>query len=799
MRVMIPTDPYAAADTRNWNQRGQWPCRWVACPDAPAPPFVTAYRRRFTLDGDDSIVVHVTADERYELFLDGERVGRGSERGDGDHWFFETYNLPMKAGDHVLVARVWSVGPHRPYAQMTVRPGFLLSPEKEPFIQLLGTGVAPWECKVLPGYEFTPSLAAWGTGLKLAIHGDAFAWGHERGDGDAWTPVTALKPGANARSRNETEDEPLLLPATLPAMMDEVRHVGWARHVTEHAGETTHATPFRPEDNLPDEQEEWQEFLKGEKAITIPPHTRRRVLVDLEQYYCAYPELVTTGGAGSMVRVHWQEALFNEAQGHTKGNRDVVEDKYFTTIWSGVDGIGDAFYPGGGAHRRFTTLWWEAGRYLEFLVATADQSLTLERFALRETRYPWEREDAFEASEPRIADTLPIMARTLHMCSHETYMDCPYYEQLMYIGDTRLQALITYATRRDDRLPRKALTMFDASRDGSGLTESRYPSRMRQVIPTFSLWWIGMLRDYALWRGDLPFLRERMIGARAVLDAYRSQVGSDGLLVSPEGWNFTDWLSEWPDGEPPGAKAGGKSGVLQWQLVGALRQAADLEGWLDEPELAQRHTLLAEKLARAADAYWDDKRGLYADDSAHTRFSEHAQCLALLSGLLPKEREARVLNSLFTDPNLARATIYFSHYLFEVYNRSHRADLLLKKLELWYDQKANGLRTTVEMPEPTRSDCHAWGAHPLYHCHATLLGVRPGAPGFTKVIVEPNLGPLTWAKGRIPHPKGDLLVNVKRDGERLSAEVTLPAGVTGEFRCNGNVTALKPGPQTVEG
>ncbi|MGK4456111.1 hypothetical protein, partial [Klebsiella pneumoniae] len=69
----------------------------------------------------------------------------------------------------------------------------------------------------------------------------------------------------------------------------------------------------------------------------------------------------------------------------------------------------------------------------------------------------------FRSDDDRIANLMPLMDRVLQMCAHETYFDCPFYEQLMYIGDTRLETLATYVSTDDDRLPRKALRMFAAS------------------------------------------------------------------------------------------------------------------------------------------------------------------------------------------------------------------------------------------------------------------------------------------------------------------------------------------------
>ena len=82
---------------------------------------------------------------------------------------------------------------------------------------------------------------------------------------------------------------------------------------------------------------------------------------------------------------------------------------------------------------------------------------------------------------------------------------------------------------------------------------------------------------------------------------------------------------------------------------------------------------------------------------------------------------------------------------------------------------AMGLTTTPEQPEPTRSDSHAWAAHPNYGLLATVLGVRPAAPGFRRVRVAPHLGTLRHAEGTGPHPDGTIDV-------RVGESVALPLG-----------------------
>ena len=82
MRTLIRQTPFRNTDTF-WGERGRFPADWISHPDATprgsddtARPIVMAFRRRFRIDQARTIRVHVTADERYELWLDGARIGR---------------------------------------------------------------------------------------------------------------------------------------------------------------------------------------------------------------------------------------------------------------------------------------------------------------------------------------------------------------------------------------------------------------------------------------------------------------------------------------------------------------------------------------------------------------------------------------------------------------------------------------------------------------------------------------------------------------------------------------------------
>ncbi|MBC7785276.1 MAG: alpha-L-rhamnosidase [Burkholderiales bacterium] len=799
-RVLLDRDPLLEP-TRYRFMDAPWPVSWIGPVQFDADGAgVWAFRCKFNHSGE-TLRVHVSADQRYHLYLDGRRVGRGPERGDLRHWMYNSYDLDVTAGAHTLVAIVWWCSPTSPtpppWAQQTQRPGFLLMAEGDKAPEI-STGHGHWDFRAVTGVGFDPvpsiNWFADAIGWRVKVDGQAYPWGIERGECDGWQPARVLHAAAVASVVWESHPYWLLRPALLPEMR-EARFAGArVRHIEEVPDADTILVPVNAQHHIAAEEAGWTELLRDHRALELPPHTRRRVVVDFQTYLCGYTGLTTSGGAGATVRVRWAESLFihdaskqkTPAQATQKGNRSEITGRHFT-------GFCDTFTTDGGAARAFESLWWKSGRYVEIYVETHSEPLTIDALAFTETAYPYDFTAKFNSSDPRLENVIPIALHTLKMCSHETSTDCPYYEQLNYTGDTRLQSLVAMTCSRDDRLVRKSILLFDWSRTGDTWTSGRYPTRSVQTIPTFAMWWVAMVYDYAMYRGDLLFLRQVMPGVRAVIERWRQQIDETGLLKLPAGWNFVDWVKGWQAGmSNPVPDVG--CGITQWQFVYTLMLAAELEGIVNEPLLAQRHVQTAAALAATAErTFCVPERGLFADDPAHIRFSEHAQVLALISGQLSTSIAAAVANGLLTDGGLARTSIYFSHYTFEALAKIGRIDVLINRMNLWFEHERMGLFTLLEEPEPSRSDCHAWGAHPVFHYFASILGIRPAAPAFTKVMITPKLGPLEWAAGEMIHPLGSIRTKFERHGESVSGEIELPPGVTGELVLPDQRVALTPG------
>lgn len=313
MRKLIDANPFAGERP---DRHKHWPINWIGeLQPFDGTPRITAFRKRFEVPAQASARIHVSADERYELYLDGMRIGRGPERGDRSNWFFETYDLQLAAGRHTLVALTWWLGSDAPFAQMTVRHGLLVAAE-DSFREALTTGAAAWECKRLSGYSMLPTGQAWGCGAKLRIDGARYDWGWERGAGRGWKPVIPIGPAITLATGDEARIW-RLRPALLPAMTEEpvraakIRLVSDAVEFPFHDDEYKPQPPVRSSDNLVGEFEPWNRVLDGNATVGIGPHTCRRILIDLDNYYCARPQLVVSGGRGALIRVSWAESLYD--------------------------------------------------------------------------------------------------------------------------------------------------------------------------------------------------------------------------------------------------------------------------------------------------------------------------------------------------------------------------------------------------------------------------------------------------------------------------------------------------------
>lgn len=763
------------------------PAQWITCPGAPAKDLAMLhFRKELELEKvPEHLLVDVSADNRFLLMVNQKRVGSGPARGDLAHWRYEVFDLApfLHAGKNILAATVWNLGTFTPVAQISYRTGFLVRGESS--LEQIANTNDSWWAEQEPGFQVAAVSMGELRGYFAAdpiekIDGRLYDWTWDApvSASTRWQKAQQLGP-ASDRELGDTPNNWQLVRDQLPAM--EWREMPGGR-VARSSGLATSAGGGFPD-----------------APLTIPQNQKVTLLLDNAALTTAFTNLLVSGGKDATIRVTYAEAL-KDAKGE-KGNRNEIAGKQ-------IIGVFDEYIADGAENRTLSSLVWRTWRYLQLDIETHNQPLQLLRFTSSFTAFPFQQRARFVSNDPALSSIWDVGWRTARLDAHETYMDTPYWEQLQYVGDTRIQVLVSYVVAGDDRLPRQAIEAFDDSRIPDGITLSRYPTYHFQAIPPFSLLWVGMLHDFAMYRSDPAFVRAHLPGTRTVLDWFARHQQESGLLGHMPWWNYIDWADTFLGGVPPQDESGASVPVTL-QFVMALREAAALESAYGNKHRAEQYLLVATKASQGVQRLcWNEKFGLMADTPTQKLYSQHSNLLAVLLDIIPAQRQREVMTKILSVsdpvfkapaavPPMEKASYYYRFYLARALEHAGMSDRYLELLGPWKEMLALGLTTWAETPEPTRSDSHAWSAHPNYDLLTIVAGVHPAAFGFGKVVIEPHLGDLQNVTATFPWKDSDIQLDYKLDHGSWTMRVNLPPGLPGDFVWQGKHYPLHAGSQVL--
>jgi len=755
----------------------EWNAYWIVAPNTPGTGYgVYHFRKTINLTVKrPAFPIRVSADNRYKLYVNGTLVSSGPARGDTYYWNYETVDIApyLTIGKNVIAATVWNDGPDRPEAQISLRTAFIVQGDS-PAEETLNTDTS-WKC--IRDTAYTPNTWIGYDTYYVAGPGEIIDMKHTvKGftdinfDDSKW-------PGAEELDHGKPKGKPdsfgwMLVPSQLPQMERTLQRILVLRKAD---GITVPSS-----------------FPATKTAITIPANTTVTLLLDQTYLTSAYVTFNFSKGKDAGISISYAESLFDNIKkyGTRKSNRNDVDGKDFA-------GRKDSLVSDGTAGQSFNSLYWRTYRYVQVRVQTKNDPLTIDDIYGTFTGYPFKNNAVFNTDNAEIKKILDIGWRTARLDAMETYMDCPYYEQLQYIGDTRIQAMVSYYNSGDDRLARNAINLMDHSRIAEGVTLSRHPSFSPQIIPTFSLWYIGMLHDYWMYRPDTNFVKSKLMAERSILDFFSKYQQADGSLKNTPYWTFVDWADgkNWDAGMPPKGSKGGSS-ILDMQLLYAYQQAAEMEGKMGIPAYVILYAKKAAQLKQTIQAkYWDDVKKIYADTEDKNQYSQHANSLAILTGLVKPEQMASVAKTMLTDTALTQCTIYFKYYLHQALVKAGLGNDYISWLGIWRDNIKMGLTTWAEISDlqNNRSDCHAWGSSPNIEFYRTVLGIDSYAPGFSKIKIEPHLGTLINVSGEIPHPNGKVAVAYSLSGAKWKINISLPPNTSGVLVWNDKKYVLKAG------
>ena len=749
-----------------------WRARWITHPTANTQGYaVFLFRKDFELlTVPDSFFVYVSADNKFNLYVNGERISDGPVRSDLNHWGYETINIApyLKEGKNTIGAHVVNFGIYRHAAQFTFQTAFILQGLS---IDVFDIDTKPnngWKVTQDFGYSYTPFVSDSVGGYYAAgpgdiFHADLHPWGWNQpifeSDSTWVDPIPAMVEFAVGRGFLYGSTW-FLVPRTIPRMKTERQRL---KKVVRSQGI----------------QIVTEEISSKKLQLTIPRQTKASILLDNEVHTIGFPELYFSDGKGAKIKITYSEALFYKSStsysahgGFKKGNRNLDwNDKE-------IRGYYDIVFPDGGKNRVYRPQAMRTYRFIQLDIETDDESLIIDDYYGMFTAYPFEQVNHFECDDENLMKIADIAWRTLQNSSTDGYID-PYYEQLQYIGDSRIESLASIYSTNDDRLMKNAIAQFDASRLDIGLTCSRYPSYIVQIIPTYSLLWISMVNDYYMYRNDPEFVKSMLPGILSILSYFTDKIDDTGMLSHLEWWNFTDWAVGFDNGIPPGADDG-HSACVSLQYVYAIQKALPIIKKFGRASDYNYYENIATHMRESVMKHcYDHAKNMFAERPEKDIYSQHTNIFAILTYTAPDEK--KLMQAILNDSALIQSTVYFKFYLARALQTVGMAEKYQSLLSPWHYMIKEGMTTFGETDKDPRSDCHGWSASPLFELYHTIAGIQPMEPGFQKVLIEPQLGHLNYIKVKFALPSGHkIFIDLHKDIQdkvHLKGAINIPPGV----------------------
>ena len=627
--------------------------------------------------------VEVTGRSQFKLFVNGESMLFGPCRSDRDTVYYDTVDIApwLRAGENRVVMQVFSYPEHvGRFDTDRQGPNYCFGDDGGPAVSLEGEigdrdprDPENWRVWLDRGQGFN--------GANVFLLG-----ANEVVDGAGTL--------ANPFLRDAWTEEGLLKAVS-------VQSVSYNPY-GEREGKVFRPRPipllYRKERRFPD----WE-------ARAVPPRAKESFVLDAGELTTAYFRIGFAGGAGARVRMTYAESYYRrDAEGKVyKGVRD--DPSGF------IDGVYDEYTVGGDTVYepfRFRTF-----RFVRIDVETKDEALTILPQPYVETAYPLVNSKKPVFADPKREKLYDVAFRTLQLCMHDTYEDCPYYEQLMYACDTRVEILFTYAATDDLEMPRQAIRLFASSLQNNGFTQARFPSRLDQIIPAFSLYFVLMLEDYVDHTGDLSFVEPYIPVAERIAENFLRKRCASGLLAPQGYWDYFDWTQRWAEnGEAntPTAVLDGESALQNLFYVYACQSLCRLLPRFHRGDLAAHYaSVCAELLETVRRTCYDPARGLFREGPRTEEYTQHTQVFAVLTGLASGEEAARIMRRALEDPELIPCSFTQQYYLFRALEKTGQYARTEPLWDAW--QRFIDLHCTTfpETPFDPRSDCHAWSALPL--------------------------------------------------------------------------------------
>jgi len=449
-------------------------------------------------------------------------------------------------------------------------------------------------------------------------------------------------------------------------------------------------------------------------------------------------------------------------------------------------------------YNKFVSLMRRSGRYIFIILRNQTKPVFIKKFQLIESTYPVNQAGSFSCSDIRLDKIWEISTRTLKLCMEDSLTDCPLYEKTLWVGDARNESLFAYTVFGAPDLARRCISIAAQSLERYPMVGAQVPSSWDMLIPAWGFLWGISVWEYYWYSGDEKFLHKIWPAVVKNIKGAAKDINSDGLFSGPY-WNFFDW-----------SNIDERKTVLHNSmiLVGAINAAINCGQVLGDKKRITWLKELRQKLCKAINRLWDDKKKAYPDsihdDGTISKSTcQHTSFLAVLYDIINRKNIGHAVKNILNPPaKMIKVGAPFSvMYLLETLEKIGQADEIVKLIYQNYLPMLQAGATTVwetfptgnlaESGFPTRSHTHAWSSAPVYFLSRVILGIKQTCPAGQKFQISPRLNGLTWAKGACMTINGPLAVSWKVKDKELLVNYSAPEGTQAKFLKNETHKGLK--------
>ena len=783
------------------------------------------YRKTFDLpSAPAAATLDITLDGRYQLFINGTRVGRGPSRCSPEFQRVDQHDIApyLVEGENVIgvLAHVYGVDTawyelSRDYLQSVFGDGGLYVEASidcgDGEISILSD--TSWRCLECESWNRDTPRSGWGQDFieDFGACGWPEGWALGGYDDSHW-PVAGemiLHAGKDdhAKGWGTMEPFPTLVPREIPQLAESAMRPTEVVEISSVISEPGLPLDQRiyteqMEEGGHDRVSNAQALLSDDDQLTVVRTIAGQdtaLLLRFDRLHSGYPFIEIEAQGGEMIEVAVAETIPGEYLGEPEQPARIRRQTF-------MDCAHVFRYTARSGRQRFEKFEWTAVRYMQIVVREAPHGLKIRHAGSIYTHYPVDNLGAFECSDGFLNQLWEMGRYTALQCTHDAWEDCPGREKRQWFGDGIVHFLIDAAAfgPSSRAIDFQFLQHGMESQRPDGLIQMFAPGDHHDegiIIPDFSLQWIGAAYHYFQHYGDLGLVADLFPAIEKILSWFKRQTGPNDLIADLPYWHFIEWAD---------IDRRGESLVINAMLIGALQAAAEMAGALGYGQAAERYRDRAGRLAGALNSrHWDEDRGAYVDsvdpDSGEQRrkISQQANAAMICWDIAPRSHWPRMIERVTdlsrlkltevppmvlecepVDPeeDVVLANTYFSHFVFTALGKAGRFDLALNQMRRFYEPMlATGTTTLWESFDPAASLCHAFSGTPVYQLSANVLGVQPLEPGFSKVRIAPQLCDLEYARGAYPTTHGRIHVRWRRTGDELQLDIELPAGVTAEI------------------